>query len=112
MFVEAISGGTCGQGSTYNLYSQRFVENFCANDSTPDECIVRKRTEVWRYSGFSVSAIYPCTLGNTFAHEVGHGFGLFHDRYSRINHNRPLSLVDPIQFPLKALWLRLCESKF
>ena len=97
LFLER-AVGICGIASGYDLYSERFVENFCKNDPNLDECIVRKRKEVWRHNGYSVSAIPEgCTIQNVFTHELGHSFGISHDRYVESY----LSLVDPVDFPLK-----------
>ena len=52
----------------------------------------RWRKDGWRRLTFSVSAIAEgCRGQNTFTHEVGHNFGLFHDRYSYGNY---LNLTD------------------
>ena len=90
--------GICGFASGYDLHSGRFVENLCKNDPDPTECIIRKRREVWRHNGYSVSAIPEgCTVQNVFTHELGHSFGISHDRYVESY----LSLVDPVDFPLR-----------
>ena len=46
---------------------------------------------------FSVSAILEgCRVQNTLTHELGHNFGIFHNRESYRTH---LSLTDPVRFP-------------
>ena len=91
--------GVCGIATNYPLRTQKVVENLCKESSNTDECIVRKRKEVWRNNSYSVSAILEgCTIQNTFTHELGHNFGLYHDRYSGA---RFLKLTDPVNFSLK-----------
>ena len=93
----------CGVGGQYSLLSQEFVDRFCSsfypNDS---ECTSREQKEAWMRQAFGVSAISSvCTLGNTLTHELGHNFGLDHDRYAALQYDPPLSLADPIRFPYK-----------
>ena len=91
--------GVCGIATNYPLRTQKVVENLCKESSNTDECIVRKRKEVWRNNSYSVSAISEsCITHNTFTHELGHNFGLYHDRYSGA---RFLKLTDPVNFSLK-----------
>ena len=98
LFLERAIG-ICGIATNYPLRTQKVVENLCAENSNTDECIIRKRREVWRENGYSVSAISEsCITHNTFTHELGHNFGLYHDRYSGA---RFLKLADPVNFSLK-----------
>ena len=99
LFVEQAKG-SCGIAADYNLHKKKFVENFCADDPNPDECIVQKRREIWRHSGYGVLSIIPgCRTQYSFTHELGHNFGLWHDRYLKIKYNG-LSLIDPVKFPI------------
>ena len=101
LFVEEVKG-SCGIATGYDLYDKQLDENACASDPNPDECFIQTRKRLWGKSdSFSVSAIPEgCTIQNTFTHELGHNFGLFHDRYSKTKYNR-LSLTNPVDFPLK-----------
>ena len=94
---------SCGVGGQYSLLSQEFVDKHCSryypNDS---ECTSREQRSAWMRQAFGVSAISSvCTLSNTFTHELGHNFGLDHDRYAALQYNPTLSLADPIRFPYK-----------
>ena len=94
---------SCGVGGQYSLLSQEFVDKYCSryypNDS---ECTNREQKKAWMRQAFGVSAISSvCTLSNTFTHELGHNFGLDHDRYAALQYNPTLSLADPIRFPYK-----------
>ena len=98
LFVEQAKG-SCGIATDYNLHSKKFVENRCANYSNPEQCIVQKREEIWRNRGYGVlSIILGCRIQYTFTHELGHNFGLWHDRYLKIIYNG-LSLIEPVNFP-------------
>ena len=96
------SRGACGTATRYNLHTKQFVDNACKNDSNPDECIVQKRKDFWRDdSSHSISAIpRGCTVQYSFTHELGHNFGISHDRYSDDKYHR-ISLIDPVKFPLR-----------
>ena len=93
--------GSCGSALVYGLYEENYGQDLCAGKSNVDSCIQRRRRDVWRLHAFSVSAISEgCTVQDTFTHELGHNFGLYHDRHSYVvddyNH---LSLTDPVRFP-------------
>ena len=69
------------------------MQNFCADKSDMESW----RKHRWRGIAFSASAIPEgCRVQNVFTHELGHNFGLLHDRYS---YSDRLSLTDPIRFP-------------
>ena len=90
--------GNCGIATIYALYEERYIQNFCADQSDVEACIQQQRKDFFQHGTFSVSAIPEgCRLQNVFTHELGHNFGIFHDRYS---YNNPLSLDDPENFPL------------
>ena len=88
---------TCGVATYYTLHEERDGQDFCADKSDIEACIKQWRKDGHRRKTFSVSAI-PCTVQNTFTHELGHNFGIYHDRYS---YNNSLSLTDPVNFPYK-----------
>ena len=93
---------------TYYLH-KKFVESLCANDLNFDACVVQGRKERWRYNGFSISAIPEgCTVQNTFTHELGHNFGLLHDRYS----STTLSLTYRTIFPYTAYGFGYVNQNF
>ena len=83
--VHLFSGdrvGNCGIANTYVLSTQRYVESWCQYNPSPDACVAQKRKEEWRYRSFSTSAIPEgCTVQKVFTHELGHNFGIYHDRY-------------------------------
>ena len=90
--------GTCGAASTYDLDDQRNVQNFCADKPDVDACILQRRKNLFQRRTFSVSTITEgCAVQYTLTHELGHNFGMYHDRYS---YNNGLSLTDPENFPL------------
>ena len=100
-FVEKATGA-CGLAIRYyDLYDKNSAENACANAPNPDECMVQERKELWRKKGFGVSAISEgCTVQYSFTHELGHNFGLWHDRYVESYHKEVrVSLDDSINFP-------------
>ena len=94
--------GACGVASTYDLIAQRWIENYCADSPDVDRCMERSQRLswggdfVWAISGI----IEGCTVQSAFTHELGHNFGLFHDRYTEIEDGPPLSLDDPPEFPI------------
>ena len=95
--IVAQSVGRCGGATIYDLYIEDLGRNRCADKSDVDSCMQQWRRDEWRENGFSVSAIPEgCRLQNVFTHELGHNFGLFHDRYSYLDY---LSLDDPVTFP-------------
>ena len=88
---------SCGTALVYGLYEENYGQDLCAGKSNVDSCVQRRRRDAWRRHAFSVSAIPEgCTVQDAFTHELGHNFGIFHDRYSYGNY---LSLTDPVRFP-------------
>ena len=80
LFVEE-ARGACGIASgTYALYQNKFIEqHICQGSLTPSACLELERRKEWKsLKSFSASAI-KCT-NYTFAHELGHTLGLWHDR--------------------------------
>ena len=95
-------GGGCGIGVGASLYSQRWIENYCVDDPDVDRCMERSRRLFWAENyAWSVSRINEgCTVQDTFTHELGHNFGVGHDRYAQNESSRPLSLDDPAEFSI------------
>ena len=92
------SVGRCGGAFAYGLNRESGLQKFCADKSDVDSCMRWWRKYSWRrLPSFSVSAIPEgCRVQNVFTHELGHSFGLKHDRYS---YRGSLSLTDPAHFP-------------
>ena len=91
------SRGVCGIAVLYDLYNENRTRNFCADKSDLDSCMQQRRKDRFRRLTLSVSAIPEgCRVQNTFTHELGHNFGLYHDRYSEGDY---LSITDPAHFP-------------
>ena len=88
--------GTCGIASIYTLYGENRGLNFCADKSDIESCLRQWRKGQYRSTTFSVSAIPEgCRAQNVLTHEIGHNFGLYHDRYAHL-----LSLTDSVEnFP-------------
>ena len=93
--------GICGLIFGYFLRTHKHIENFCVDNSDYNSCVIRRRKETWRKnSSYSISAVpQGCTVQSTFTHELGHTFGLYHDRHSQDKYDY-LSLTDRIYFPL------------
>ena len=91
--------GSCGVALVYDLEAERNgVQRFCVNyPSDSGSCMQQRRRDLWRHHAFSVSAIPEgCRVQNTFTHELGHNFGVYHNRYPYADF---LSLADPVRFP-------------
>ena len=93
--------GSCGGAFIYSLHEETAGQNFCTGKSDEDSCMQKWRRDEHRLATFSVSAIPEgCRTLNVLTHELGHNFGLYHDRHSYVvddyNH---LSLTDPVEFP-------------
>ena len=89
--------GNCGRALNFSLYEERRVQTRCADESDVDSCIQRRRKDARRRHTFSISAIPDgCRVQYTFTHELGHNFGIFHDRHT---YSDSLGLTDPVQFP-------------
>ena len=88
----------CGIGFGYYLSAERNIQNFCADELDADSCLQQWRKDEFQRSTFSASTISEgCRVQYVFTHELGHNFGIYHDRYSE---NSELSLTDPVEFPL------------
>ena len=98
---RAGSPGCGGSAGLYSLRNERWVETYCADSSDIDRCMERSRRQYWRNGDdVSQSALGEgCTVRNAFTHELGHTFGLHHDRYS-LGEAGVLSLDDPPSFPI------------
>ena len=95
----AQSVGRCGGTLSYFLAQERSGQNYCANQADVEACIQQWRRDEFQRRTFSVSAIPEgCRVQNVFTHELGHNFGIYHDRYS---YNNALSLTDSVHFPLR-----------
>ena len=93
--------GSCGGAFIYSLHEETAGQNFCAGKSDEDSCMQKWRRDEHRLATFSVSAIPEgCRTLTVLTHELGHNFGLYHERHSYVvddyNH---LSLTDPVEFP-------------
>ena len=87
----------CGRANIYSLYQENRAKEVCADEADVDACIRQQRKDRYQRRTFSVSAISEgCRVQNVLTHELGHNFGLYHNRYANKN---SLSLTDPIQFP-------------
>ena len=87
----------CGRSMSYSLYEENIGAVFCADKSDVDACMRKWQRDEHRRHAFSVSAILEgCRIQNVLTHELGHNFGLFHDRYSY--GNLP-SLTNSVFFP-------------
>ena len=90
------SVGRCGGALRYGLDDEITGQEFCADKSDVDSCMRRWRKYRWRGTTLSVSAIPEgCRLRNVLTHELGHNFGLLHDRYS---YRGSLSLNERVNF--------------
>ena len=111
LFLERAMGN-CGTAAIFDLFLRRFVEKACESDANPEGCFLRQRRAFWRGESASVSAIPPgCTIQDTFTHELGHTFGLVHDRYAQDKYDL-LSLTDPAIFPYTAYGFGYVNQNF
>ena len=96
-FLVTKPAGPCGSAFSIGLNVRRAVESYC---SQADEgCSTRELKGHFGRWGYGVTrAASNCITGYTFSHEVGHNFGLLHDRYWMIKRQRPLSLANPPNF--------------
>ena len=106
LFVRDSTSKVCGIATIYTQLSEALVESICeTNFPNNRECVSLGRQVLWSDSNmFSVSAIKAsCLAGYTFAHELGHSMGIFHDRYTEIE-DTPLN-YDPdngtVNFPFR-----------
>ena len=101
---EAWNTSPCGTGGLYHLNEHRLAEEECSlkespftREIDPEECQMAVRRQLWRDRGRSQSAMI-CGTGDIFVHEVGHAFGIVHDRYAD---RFAISLDDPVYFPVR-----------
>ena len=96
LFYQDTIGRGCGSASgMYDLKSQRLIENYCG-DRGNERCIEKWRSRWWGAKNvWAISGIGEgCTVQATFTHELGHNFGVHHDRYTENENEPPLSLSD------------------
>ena len=95
--IVAQPRGTCGGAFIYSLYEENLGRELCADKPDMNSCMEQWRKDEHRHKTFSVSAIPEgCRVKNVFTHELGHNFGIYHNRES---HGISLSLIDPVRFP-------------
>ena len=104
-FAEPV--GTCGWTYSYALHEDRWTELTCSSYGDLEECHASWRKRIWR-GGNSIGfvGIPPgCAALDTFTHELGHNFGLKHDRYSQDKYDRltltPHETYARLFFPLR-----------
>ena len=93
--------GCSGAGGIYGLYGRGWVEYICSSDEErtsfdidAEECLSTVQRWFWRDRSWSYSGL-SCP-GILLTHELGHNFGIFHDRYVA-----RASLADPVSFPFR-----------
>ena len=69
----------CGWASLGKSQDDLHEHYICQDSSDPVACVELEQRKQWRELGFSVSSI-KCTPGDAFAHELGHNFGVLHQR--------------------------------
>ena len=89
--------GSCGSALVYSLDDETLLQSSCLDESDVDSCMKRRRKDIWRGVTFSVSAILEgCRVQSTFTHELGHNFGIYHNRADEKTYGEELPSVFPL----------------
>lgn len=85
--------GPCGSAFELNRHVRVLAAERCGVDALAEPCLSAEVGRRWRPWPFSVSRP-GCTANHTIPHELGHTFGVAHDRYQsrqdgRLGHSEP-----------------------
>lgn len=93
----------CGASAISTLFDKLRAQSICSSSSEREKtgiasegCVATLEKHLWARTSYSHSAIYCAS--RIFTHELGHNFGLLHDRYAE---RAWLSLLGPIRFPVR-----------